>query len=283
MSEELDHDLELEDEAIFAEGAEHFPFADLEAEDDEGDIDIEDYMRQRDLLHAFGRAEGEYPTSSSSSSGDEDDDENEDEDDPEMDSFIVNDDEVEYEGEPTSEDVHEPSVITVVDDEDDDDDDDLPVVTQQRRARATRTIMEDSDEDEDEDDGDGHISSVPVNLTFRRGWRNQAHVVSSDDDQDDEDDEDNEGTQRDEEGTETGDPSGQDSEDEDDGESVQSGVPSSSAAGEGFSPMQHSMRTGYDYYDDENEQDDDDDGDDDDNNQGWSEGAARWGSHRAAP
>jgi hypothetical protein len=46
--------------------------------------------------------------------------------------------------------------------------------------------------------------------------------------------------------------------------------------------MQHSMRTGYDYYDDENEQDDDDD-DGDDNNQGWSEGAARWGSHRAAP
>jgi hypothetical protein len=288
MSEELDHDLELEDEAIFAEGAEHFPFADLEAEDDEEDIDIEDYMRQRDLLHAFGRAEGEYPISTSSSSGDEDEDEdeNEDENDPEMDSFIVNDDEVEYEGEPTSEDVHEPSVITVADDEDDDDDD-APVVTQQRRARATRTIMIDSDEDEDEDggdndgddDGDSHINSVPMNLTFRRGWRNQTHVVSSDDDQDEEDDE---GTQRDEEGTETGDPSEQGSEDEDDGESVQSGVPSSSAAGEGFSPMQHSMRTGYDYYDDENEQDDDDD-DGDDNNQGWSEGAARWGSHRAAP
>jgi hypothetical protein len=283
ISEELDHDLELEDDVGFGGGENGYPFADVEAEED--DDDVEEYLRHRDLMHAIGRAdEGESISSDDSDEeGEEHDEEEEEEQDPEMDSFIVNDDdEVEYEGEPTSEDVHTPSIITVVDDADEEDDDDSPVITHQRRARPMRTILSDSDDDdnaEGEDDVRGSLPSMRV--AFRDSAEQDSETIDSDDDNEDAGDD---GDSESDEGTEHGDSIehdlDDDDDDDDDEDSSQNGVPSSSAAGEGFSPLQHSMRTGYDYYDNENEDDDDDE---DDHDQGWSEGAARWGGHRPAP
>jgi rubrerythrin len=299
MNEELDHDLELEDDAGLARVEHGFTFADDEAEEVD---DVHAYLRDRDLMHATGRASERESIWSDdvSDSGEEHDEEDEEEQDPEMDSFIVNDDdEVEYEGQPTSEDMHTPSFITVADDADEEDDDDSPVITQQRRARPTRTILSDSDDDDDDDGEDDDVRETlpPMRVAFRRNAERHFQTVDSDGDDDEDVADDGDGGSDDQ--TENGggslerdldslepdladvDDDGSDDDDDDDGDSSQTGVPSSSAAGEGFSPLQHSMQTGYDYYD-ENDDDDDDD-DDDDHNQGWSEGVARWGAHRPAP
>jgi hypothetical protein len=288
-SEELDEDLELDDDMGLAGGEDGFPFADMEAEEDD---DVDAYLMDRDLMHALGRAvEGESISSDDSDDEGEEHDEEDDEQDPEMDSFIVNDDEVEYEGEPTSEDVHTPSIITVVDDPDEEDDDDSPVITQQRRARPTRTILSDSDDDESEDD-DVQGTLPPMRVAFRRPAERQFLTVDSDDEEEEEEEEEadvedveDDGNGESDEDTENGNFTGhdldgdEDEDDDDDGDCSQNGVPSSSAAGEGFSPLQHDMRTGYDYYEDDNDDDDDDDG----HGHGWDEGAARWGAHRPAP
>jgi hypothetical protein len=285
ISEELDEDLELDDDVSLAGGEDGFPFADIEAEEDD-DIDVDAYLRDRDLMHAMGRdAEGESISSDDSDDEGEEHDEEDEEQDPEMDSFIVNDDEVEYEGEPTSEDVHTPSIITVVDDPDEEDDDDSPVITQQRRARPTRTILLDSDDDEGEDD-DVQETLPPMRVAFRRPAERQFLMVDSDDEEEEEEEDvEDDGNGESDEDTENGIFTGhdldgdEDDDEDDDGDSSQNGVPSSSAAGEGFSPLQHDMRTGYDYYEDDNDDDDDDDG----HGHGWDEGAARWGAHRPAP
>lgn len=173
LSEELDHDLEADDEDD--DGTEGRPWFLDEYADDDGSS--EGYERDEDRGPQFSPIDVQ-------SGGEEDDSDSEGEiNDPETDSFVVNDDHVEYEDDEGPSELPDQIAIS----SDSDNDSDQPVAMPARSRRIQRQITIDSDDDDEDDVGDDDEDNESAAPTFGDP-HNQLNTLPDESDSDDDSD-----------------------------------------------------------------------------------------------